>query len=107
MRGEDGKQEAMFSYVSPGQRVPADHPLRSIRAIVGGILKEMSPQFASRYSDVGRPSIVPGAAVAGPASADFLFREERTAVDGTAVVQLTVPVVRRDGDGRGGVEPEA
>jgi transposase len=59
MRGEDSKQEAMFSYVSPEQRVPADHPLRSIRAMVDGILKEMSPQFARRYSDVGRPSIAP------------------------------------------------
>ena len=59
MRGEDSKQEAIFSYVSPEQRVPADHPLRSIRAMVDGILKEMSPQFARRYSDVGRPSIAP------------------------------------------------
>lgn len=59
MRGEDSKQEAIFSYVSPEQRVPADHPLRPIRAMVDGILKEMSPQFAKRYSDVGRPSIAP------------------------------------------------
>jgi transposase len=59
MRGEDSKQEAMFSYVSPEQRVPADHPLRPVRAMVDGILKEMSPQFARRYSDVGRPSIAP------------------------------------------------
>jgi transposase len=40
--------------------VPADHPLRPVRAMVDGILKEMSPQFARRYSDVGRPSIAPG-----------------------------------------------
>src|SRR5712664_86705 len=59
MRGEDNKQEAMFSYVSPEKRVPTDHPLRPIRAMVDGILKEMSPQFAKRYSDVGRPSIAP------------------------------------------------
>src|SRR2546428_839876 len=59
MRGEDNKQEAMFSYVSPERRVPTDHPLRPIRAMVDGILKEMSPQFAKRYADVGRPSIVP------------------------------------------------
>src|SRR5437870_8222810 len=59
MRGEDNKQEAMFSYVSPEKRVPTDRPLRPIRAMVDGILKEMSPQFAKRYSDVGRPSIAP------------------------------------------------
>src|SRR3989449_11228656 len=59
MRGEDNKQEAMFSYVSPEKRVPADHPLRPIRAMVDGILKDMSPQFAKRYADVGRRSIAP------------------------------------------------
>jgi hypothetical protein len=30
MRGPDVKQSAMFSYLSPEQRVPADHPLRTI-----------------------------------------------------------------------------
>ena len=59
MRGEDPKQEAMFSYVSPERRVPQDHPLRPIRGMVDGILKEMSPRFARLYSDVGRPSIAP------------------------------------------------
>ena len=59
MRGEDPKQEAMFSYVSPEQRVPQDHPLRPIREMVDGILKEMSPRFARLYADVGRPSIAP------------------------------------------------
>ena len=59
MRGEDQKQEAMFSYVSPQKRVPEDHPLREIRAMVDTILKEMSPRFARLYSEVGRPSIPP------------------------------------------------
>jgi len=59
MRGEDPKQEAMFSYVSPEQRVPQDHPLRPVREMVDTILKEMSPRFARLYADVGRPSIAP------------------------------------------------
>jgi transposase len=59
MCGDDNQQEAMFSYVSPEKRVPADHPLRPIRKMVDEILKEMSPQFAKLYSDVGRPSIAP------------------------------------------------
>ena len=33
MRGSDQKQHAMFSYVSPEKRVPAEHPLRSLRAM--------------------------------------------------------------------------
>lgn len=59
MRGEDAKQEAMFSYVSPEMRVPGDHPLRPIREMVDGILKEMLPRFARLYSERGRPSIAP------------------------------------------------
>src|SRR6202051_4164293 len=59
MRGDDNQQEAMFSYVSPEKRVPADHPLRPIRKMVDEILKEMSPKFQKLYSDVGRPSIAP------------------------------------------------
>src|ERR1700756_5585262 len=59
MRGADNKQEAMFSYLSPEKRVPADHPLRPIRTMVDDILKEMSPRFARLYADVGRPSIAP------------------------------------------------
>jgi transposase len=59
MRGDDDHQEGMFSYISPEQRVPADHPLRPIRKMVDEILKEMSPMFRKLYSDVGRPSIAP------------------------------------------------
>src|SRR6202789_3321668 len=59
MRGDDNQQEGMFSYISPDKRVPADHPLRTIRKMVDEILKEMSPQFAKLYSELGRPSIAP------------------------------------------------
>jgi transposase len=59
MRGADVKQEAMFSYVSPEQRVAADHPLRPIREMVDTVLQEMSRRFASLYAKVGRPSIPP------------------------------------------------
>ena len=31
MRGEDTQQNAMFSYLSPEQRVPQDHPVRRLR----------------------------------------------------------------------------
>lgn len=49
----------MFSYVSPEQRVPADHPLRPIREMVEVALKELSRSFARLYADWGRPSIAP------------------------------------------------
>jgi len=59
MRGSDQKQDAMFSYVSAEQRVPTEHPLRPLRAMMDDILKEMSPRFAKLYADTGRPSIPP------------------------------------------------
>lgn len=59
MRGPDQKQDDMFSYISPEERVPTDHPLRQIRPLVDQVLKEMSPQFGKLYSEVGRPSIAP------------------------------------------------
>ena len=33
MRGHDEQTTHMFSYLSPEQRVPADHPLRAVRAL--------------------------------------------------------------------------
>ena len=59
MRGDDHQQAGMWSYISPEQRVPLDHPLRPIRAMVDAILVELSPAFGTLYSSVGRPSIPP------------------------------------------------
>jgi hypothetical protein len=59
MRGDDHQQAGMWSYIAPEQRVPPDHPLRPIRAMVDTILAERSPAFAPLYSPVGRPSIPP------------------------------------------------
>jgi len=49
----------MFSYVSPEERVPADHPLRAVRPMVDGALKGLSRSFNQLYADWGRPSIAP------------------------------------------------
>src|SRR5437762_10093742 len=59
MRGIDTTQSAMFSYVSPEQRVPKDHPLRLIRPLCDVALKALSREFDRMYSAVGRPSIAP------------------------------------------------
>jgi transposase len=59
MRGDDQPPDSMFSYVSPEQRVPKDHPLRAIRYLVDDILGEMSRDFDKLYASVGRPSIPP------------------------------------------------
>ncbi len=59
MRGDDVQQGAMFSYLSPERRVPADHPLRPIRQMVDTVLKRLSPLFDAMYAERGRPSIPP------------------------------------------------
>jgi transposase len=59
MRGQDTQQSAMFSYLAPEQRVPANHPLRPIRDMVDVALKALSPSFDEIYSIYGRPSIPP------------------------------------------------
>ena len=64
MRGHDEQTHHMFSYLSPEQRVPADHPLRAVRA---ALLHESElartdpgPQFLHRpmRCDIGLPSPV-------------------------------------------------
>jgi transposase len=59
MRGSDIQQAAMFSYLSPENRVPADHPLRAIHRMTDRILRQMSEVFAKMYSRMGRRSIPP------------------------------------------------
>jgi transposase len=65
MRGEDEKQSGMFSYVTLEQRIPRDHPLRSIRWMTDRALERMSVQFDELYSATGRPSIAPERLIRG------------------------------------------
>jgi hypothetical protein len=57
MRGKDEQQLDEFSYVSPEQRVPQDHPLRPLRATTDVTLKELQRRFNKLDAKTGRPSI--------------------------------------------------
>src|ERR1017187_2003606 len=59
MRGQDEQQLDGFSYVSPEQRVPQDHPLRPLRVMTDEALRELQPRFHKLYAKTGRPSIAP------------------------------------------------
>jgi transposase len=59
MRGTDSRTESLFSYVSCEARVPSDHPLRLIRAVVDEALEALSSGFERLYARLGRPSIPP------------------------------------------------
>ena len=52
-------QGGLFSYISPEARVPANHPLRKIRALVRDVLNELNRSLGRLYASEGRPSIPP------------------------------------------------
>jgi transposase len=59
MRGRDGQQGSVFSYVSAEERIPAEHPLRAVRETVEEVLRGTSKDFDAVYADTGRHSIAP------------------------------------------------
>ena len=59
MRGDDGQQLGVFSYVSAEDRIAKDHPLRAIRRMVDEALAVLSQHFDTLYAAGGRPSIAP------------------------------------------------
>lgn len=59
MRGSDHNQSAMYSYLSPEDRIPAEHPLRPILAMTDRALRELSARFSKIYSSLGRRSVPP------------------------------------------------
>lgn len=58
MRGRTTRQ-ATFTAITPDQKVPRNHPIRRIKALVEPILKELSAAFEEMYAVIGRPSIPP------------------------------------------------
>src|SRR5256885_12897914 len=86
MRGKDEQQLDVFSYVSPEQRVPQDHPLRSLRPDRWGIAR-----FAATVQQAVRQNWATvdcaGEVAAGASAASAVLGAQRTAVDATARLQ--------------------
>ena len=59
MRGEDEKQPSMVILMNPEDRIPRNHPLRTIRKYADDVLKGMDELFDEMYGKSGRPSIPP------------------------------------------------
>ncbi|HEY7552718.1 MAG TPA: IS5 family transposase, partial [Hyphomicrobiaceae bacterium] len=78
MRGSDAVSGSMFSYVDLEERVPAKHPLRTIRAVVNEVLLALDGEFCAMYSSLGRPSIAPEKLLRGSLiQAFYTIRSER------------------------------
>ena len=59
MRGAFLDQGGLFSYISAEARVPANHPLRTIRELVREVLVDLNRSFGALYASEGRPSVPP------------------------------------------------
>jgi len=59
VRGRREPQVTMLAFIDLESRVPADHPLRTIRRLADEALAALSSEFDRMYAEVGRPSIPP------------------------------------------------
>jgi len=59
MRGRPQSQPDFLTIINLDECVPANHPLRSIKAHVDAVLKKLSALFDQLYAEGGRPSIPP------------------------------------------------
>src|SRR5215208_3682722 len=59
MRGRRDPQITMLALIDLEERVPPDHPLRTIKRLADHALAELSPQLDAMYAEGGRPSIPP------------------------------------------------
>ena len=82
MRGSDASSGSLFSYVDLEERVPAKHPLRTIRAIVNDVLASLDSEFERLYEGTGRSSIAPERLLrASLLQAFYTIRSERQLVE--------------------------
>jgi transposase len=59
MRGRRNPQLSMLAFVDLDTRIPADHPLRTVKRLADAALAALSPVFDRLYAAGGRPSIPP------------------------------------------------
>jgi transposase len=59
MRGRRNPQASMLAFVDLEERVPPNHPLRTIKRFADRALVTLSPTFDAMYGAGGRPSIPP------------------------------------------------
>jgi hypothetical protein len=103
----DEQRGHLFSYLSPEQRVPVVHPLRTIRAMSDDVLRRLSPRFDAIYAATGRPSIPPEQLATHVVAAGAVLGPERADADGAAGIQPAVSAGDWDRRTRYGDEPLA
>jgi hypothetical protein len=94
MCGKDEQQLDVFSYISPEQRVPQDHQLRSLRAITDEAPRELQPRFQQAVRQNRATVDSAGEVAASAPAAGVALGAQRTDVNGTTGLQPAVPLVR-------------
>lgn len=59
MRGEKQSQVSVACLINVETMIPADHPIRTIKCLLGQVLAQMDGHFEEMYAANGRPSIPP------------------------------------------------
>jgi transposase len=59
MRGPVERQATMLMGVSAEEYIPANHPIRTVRALIDNVLLTLSPQLTAMYAADGRHSVPP------------------------------------------------
>ena len=59
MRGRHDSQATILAFLDLEERVPQDHPIRTIKIIAGEALERLSPECDQMYSKMGRASVPP------------------------------------------------
>jgi len=105
MRRQSVGSEPLFSYVRLEDRIPADHPLRTIRALgqgVGVARRAVCGAVSAHGEAVDRT----GDAAAGDVAAGVLLGALGAPVDGADQLQSAASLVRRPVDGRRRLESD-
>ena len=80
MRGRGDPQATMLAFVDLEERVPENHPLRTIKAVDDEALERLSPEFDRMYAEVGGASVPPeGLLKASLLISLYSVRSERSA----------------------------
>src|SRR5579864_5165100 len=93
MRGFERPQTTMLTLVNPEKRVPANHPIRLIKALAEVALKELSPLFRTDVQRSG-PALDPAGAVVESLTLDgAVHGAQRADVLRAVGLQPVVPLV--------------
>src|SRR5271157_2597725 len=100
MRGNDEQQGAVFSYLNPEERIPADPSVAADSRHDGSGAEGVMGAFRGAVRAAGASVDSSGEAVAGAVAAGSVFPAQRAATDGADELQPVVPLVRGLESGR-------